>query len=129
MSRASSRITTCFDQSNVPNEVPHPAFEGLGYPCERYDRGLFLSSLNVANVISGEISLFRQSLLAQAGFFSLDPNGLSQGYVNFTRSRMHSLESKQNAKMELPTNGWYFVLFDACNFQAILLETLIVPKL
>jgi hypothetical protein len=98
--------------SNVPDKIPNPAFEGLGDPGQCFDRGLFLPPLNVTNVISGEISLFRQFLLAETGLLSLDANGLPQSSVDSARSRIHHRESKQNPKMELPTNSWYFfVLF------------------
>lgn len=105
--------------SNVPYKVAHTAFESLGDFRQGFDRGLLVPSLNIADVISREIGLFRQFLLAQVSPFSLNANGFSQGSVNSARSRLHHFKSKQNLKTELPTTGWYFTPLNACNFPAL----------
>ena len=103
---------------NVQNKVPHAAFERLCNFRKRFKGYLLLRSLDVADIISRQISLLRQSLLAEAGLLSPDADGFPQNAIDSARRQMHSFLSNQNIKNELPTIGWYFIQFCACNFRA-----------
>ncbi len=104
--------------SNVPGEVSHAAFESFCKLRKSFERDLLFRPFDVANVISCQIRLFRQLFLAQTGLLPLDADGFSQNTIDSARRRMHSFLSKQNAEIELPTNGWYFSRFCACHSTA-----------
>jgi hypothetical protein len=101
-------------QSDVPQKISHPAFERLGYLRKRFQCDLFFGTLDIANVIPGQIRLLRQFFLTQPGFLSLVANRFSQNAINFTQGRMHSFLSKQSNGVELPTISWYLFRVWAC---------------
>src|SRR6266581_3905652 len=104
--------------SNIRNEVPHATFKRLCELCKSFERNLLFRPFDVADVISRQISLLRQLLLAKTGPPSPGTDGFSQNAIDSARRRMHKFLSNQNIKNELPTIGWYFIQFSACNYKA-----------
>ena len=94
--------------SDVPNQVAHPAFQGLSDLRESFKRDLLFCPLNVADVVSRQIGLFRQPLLAEPGLPALGADGFSQDSIDSSaRRQIHNVLSNQNARIQLPTSGWY----------------------
>ena len=99
-------------KSDVPSEVSHPAFEGLGKFGKRFESYLFIRPFNVANIIPRQISLFSQLLLAQTGLLPLGADSFPQDAVNSARRCLHNPTSNQNSETILPTASWYY--FKVC---------------
>lgn len=98
-------------ESNIPNEVSHAAFEGFSQFCQCFEGNFLFRALDVADVISRQVSLLCQLFLAPTRLFPLGANGFPQNAIYFARRWMHSCPSNQNGKIELPTSGWHFRYF------------------
>ena len=72
-------------KSNLPSEFSHTTFEGFRNLGERFKSNLLFCPFDVANVISREIGLFCQLLLAQTSLLPLDADGFPQNTINFAR--------------------------------------------
>jgi hypothetical protein len=105
-------------KSNIQNKVSHAAFECLCNLHKRFERDFLFCPFNITNIISRQVSLLRQLLLTEPGLLSPDTDGFSQNAIDSARRRLHSFQSNQNIKNELPTIGWYFTQFNTCNFRA-----------
>ena len=105
-------------ESNVPSEVSHTAFESFCNLRKSFERDLLFRPFDVANVVSRQISLLRQLLLAETSLFSPGADGFSQNVIDSARERMHSFLSNQNLKTKLPTIGWYLFNFFSCHLLA-----------
>ena len=71
--------------SNVPSEFSHTTFEGLRNLGKGFKGNLLFRPFDVANVISRQIGLFRQLLLAQTSLLPLGANGFPQNAINSAR--------------------------------------------
>jgi len=74
---------------NIPNQLPDTAFERLGYFGQSFEGNFLFSPLNIANIISRQISPLGQCLLAQPKLYSFGANLGTQRTVNFTRKIIH----------------------------------------
>ena len=74
-----------FENSDVPNEVPHATFEGFGNPCQGFQGYFLFGPLNVPNVIARQFGFFGQLFLAQMRFLPLGADGFPQYTINSAR--------------------------------------------
>lgn len=109
-------------ESNVPSQVSHATFKSFCNLRKSFECDLLFRPFDVADVVSRQISLLRQLLLAETSLFSPSADSFSQNAINSARERMHSFLSNQNLKTKLPTIGWYLFNFFPCHLLAMGIE-------
>jgi len=72
-------------KSNIPGQFPDTAFQRPGNFRQRFDRDLFFSPFNIADIISRQVGLFGQFLLAQMKPLALGADLGTQRAVNLSR--------------------------------------------
>ena len=77
-------------KSHIPNEVSHTAFEDFRNLGKGFKGNLLFRPFDVANVISRQIGLFRQLLLAQTRLLPPGADGFPQNAINSARRCLHS---------------------------------------
>ena len=99
-----------FDASNFPSEIPHPAVEGFGDLGEGFKGDFLFGPLDIADIISCQIRLFGQFLLAQMQFSSFGVDFCPKGQIYFSRVRIHNPPIKSERRW-CSTNQWLVFLF------------------
>ncbi len=72
-------------KSDIPSKIPKAALERLGDPCECFKSNFLFGSLDVPDIISGQIGFFGQFLLTQTKFFPSGADGFSHNAINIAR--------------------------------------------